>query len=111
MRIKTFYGTSENAVNAQIWVAVSVYVLVAIIKRRLDLDVSLDRLLNVFSVTLFEKMPLNKGFFETNYASEDSMNLNQLSFLDYCPDSSDQKHQRAEPEVVRVVDDKLQPLP
>lgn len=83
LRIKTFYGTSENAVKAQIWVAVSVYVLVAIIKKRLDLDVSLYTLLQVFSVTLFEKMPLNKGFFETNYTSENNVNPNQLNLFDY----------------------------
>ena len=83
LRIKTFYGTSKNAVKAQIWVAVSVYVLVAIIKKRLDLDVSLYTLLQVFSVTLFEKMPLNKGFFETDYTSEDSRNPNQLNLFDY----------------------------
>ena len=83
LRIKTFYGTSENAVKVQIWVAVSVYVLVAIIKKRLDLDVTLYTLLQVFSVTLFEKMPLNKGFFETDYTSEDSRNPNQLNLFDY----------------------------
>lgn len=64
LRIKKFYGTSENAVKVQIWTAVSVYVLVAIIKKRLNLEVSLYTLLQVFSVTLFEKMPLNKDFFE-----------------------------------------------
>ena len=88
LRIKTFYGTSENAVKAQIWVAVSVYVLVVIIKKRLDLDVTLYTLLQVFSVTLFEKMLLNKGFFETKYTSEESWNPNQLNLFDYSPDSS-----------------------
>jgi len=83
LRIKTFYGTSENAVKAQIWVAVSVYVLVAIIKKRLDLDVSLYTLLQVFSVTLFEKMPLNKGFFEANYTPQNNVNPNQLNLFDY----------------------------
>jgi len=55
LRIKKFYGTSENAVKVQIWTAVSVYVLVAIIKKRLNLNASLYTLLQVFSVTLFEK--------------------------------------------------------
>lgn len=82
LRIKTFYGTSENAVKAQIWVAVSVCVLVAINKNRLDLNVSLYTLLQVFSVTLFEKIPLNKGLFETNYTSEDNANPNQLNLFD-----------------------------
>ena len=83
LRIKKFYGTSENAVKTQIWVAVAVYVLVAIIKKRLDLDASLYTLLQVFSVTLFEKIPLNTGFFETNYTSEDDMLPNQLNLFDY----------------------------
>ena len=56
LRIKQFYGTSENAVKTQIWIAVSVYVLVAIVKKRLDLDASLYTLLQILSVTLFEKM-------------------------------------------------------
>ena len=63
LRIKKFYGTSENAVKAQIWVAVSVYVLVAIIKKRLDLEVSLYTLLQVLSVTLFEKNPFKQRLF------------------------------------------------
>jgi len=63
LRIKQFYGTSENAVKTQIWTAVSVYVLVAIVKKRLNLDASLYTLLQIFSVTLFEKIPLNQGFF------------------------------------------------
>ena len=56
LRIKRFYGTSENAVKTQIWIAVSVYVLVAILKKRLDLDASLYTLLQILSVTLFEKL-------------------------------------------------------
>ena len=83
LRIKKFHGTSENAVKTQIWVAVSVYVLVAIIKKRLDLEASLYTLLQVFSVTLFEKIPLNTGFFETNYTSEDDMLPNQLNLFGY----------------------------
>ena len=58
LRIKRFYGTSENAVKTQIWIAVSVYVLVAIIKKRLGLDASLYTLMQVISVTIFEKMPI-----------------------------------------------------
>ena len=58
LRIKRFYGTSENAVKTQIWIAVSVYVLVAIIKKRLGLDASLYTLMHVISVTIFEKMPI-----------------------------------------------------
>ena len=58
LRIKAFYGTSDNAVKTQIWIAVSVYVLVAIVRKRLGLDVSLYQILQILSVTLFEKTPL-----------------------------------------------------
>ena len=81
LRIKKFYGNSENAVKVQIWTAVSVYVLVAIIKKRLNLDASLYTLLQVFSVTLFEKIPLNKDFFDTNHILEDDMISNQLNLF------------------------------
>jgi len=81
LRIKKFYGTSENAVKVQIWTAVSVYVLVAIIKKRLNLDASLYTLLQVFSVTLFEKIPLNKDLFDTKHIPEDGMTSNQLSLF------------------------------
>jgi hypothetical protein len=57
LRIKQFYGTSENAVKSQIWIAVSVYVLVAIVLKRLDIEASLYTLLQILSVTVFEKMP------------------------------------------------------
>lgn len=81
LRIKKFYGTSENAVKVQIWTAVSVYVLVAIIKKRLNLDASLYTLLQVFSVTLFEKIPLNQGFFDADHLLEDDMISNQLNLF------------------------------
>ena len=81
LRIKKFYGTSENAVKVQIWTAVSVYVLIAIIKKRLDLQPSLYTLLQVFSVTLFEKIPLNKDFLGANLLFEDGMISNQLNLL------------------------------
>jgi hypothetical protein len=58
LRIKAFYGTSENAVKTQIWIAVSVYVLVAIVRKRLGLDASLYQILQILSVTLFEKTPI-----------------------------------------------------
>ncbi len=81
LRIKKFYGTSENAVKVQIWTAVSVYVLVAIIKKRFNLDASLYTLLQVFSVTLFEKIPLNQGFFDADHILEDDMISNQLNLF------------------------------
>jgi IS4 transposase len=61
LRIKRFFGTSENAVKTQIWIAVSVYVLVAIVKKRLTLDASLYTLLQIPSVTLFEKIPIDQA--------------------------------------------------
>ena len=58
LRIKAFFGTSENAVKTQIWIAVSVYVLVAIVRKRLGLEVTLYQILQILSVTLFEKTPI-----------------------------------------------------
>jgi hypothetical protein len=82
LRIKQFYGTSENAVKAQIWIAVSVYVLVAIVKKRLHLEASLYTLLQIFSLTLFEKIPLNKEFLNVEYNSDDLLLHNQLNLFD-----------------------------
>ena len=82
LRIKKFYGTSENAVKVQIWTAVSVYVLVAIIKKRLNLKPSLYTLLQVFSVTLFEKIPLTKDFLEASPLFEDDTISNQLNLFE-----------------------------
>lgn len=82
LRIKRFYGTSENAVKTQIWTAVSVYVLVAIIKKRLHLDTSLYTLLQILSVTLFEKMPLNRDFLDLKYSSDDTGARIQLNLFD-----------------------------
>jgi hypothetical protein len=66
-------------VKSQIWIAVSVYVLVALVKKRLNLDASLYTLLQIFSLTLFEKMPLQQAFADTDYKSEQSANRNQLN--------------------------------
>ena len=63
LRIKAFFGTSENAVKSQIWIAISVYVLVAIVKKRLALPASLYEILQILSLTLFEKIPVN-GLFD-----------------------------------------------
>jgi hypothetical protein len=82
LRIKKFYGTSENAVKVQIWTAVSVYVLVAIVKKRFNLNASLYTLLQIFSVTLFEKIPLNKGFLDVKNSYEDELFRNQLNLFD-----------------------------
>jgi hypothetical protein len=82
LRIKRFYGVSENAVKSQIWIAVSVYVLIAIIKKKLNLDVSLYTLLQILSVTIFEKMPLQQAFQENGTASNTMINRNQLNLYD-----------------------------
>jgi hypothetical protein len=60
LRIKAFYGTSENAVKTQIWIAITVYVLAAIVKKRLGLECPLYSFLQILSVTAFEKVPLNQ---------------------------------------------------
>ncbi len=81
LRIKRFFGTSENAVKTQIWIAVSVYVLVAIIKKRLNLEASLYTLLQILSVTLFEKMPLQQAFPGSDSSSDSITINNQLNLF------------------------------
>ncbi len=83
LRIKKFYGNSENAVKSQIWIAVSVYVLVAIVKKRLKLEASLYTLLQIFSLTLFEKMPIQQAFAGSDYISEQGNTTNQLNLFAY----------------------------
>ena len=78
LRIKSFFGTSENAVKTQIWIAISVYVQVAIIKKRLHLDASLYTILQILSVTIFEKMPLNKALSVGDYTLGQAKSPNQL---------------------------------
>lgn len=82
LRIQRFYGTSENAVKSQIWIAVSVYVLVAIIKKRLNLDASLYTLLQILSVTLFEKMPIQQALQGIDSEAENTKFGNQLNLFD-----------------------------
>lgn len=82
LRIKAFYGTSENAVKTQIWIALSVYVLVAIVKKRLALDVSLYKLLQILSVTLFEKTPISKAILDVGSQFDDIEASNQLPLFD-----------------------------
>ena len=82
LRIKAFYGTSENAVKTQIWIALSVYVLVAIVRKRLALDVSLYKLLQILSVTLFEKMPISTAVFDAGSQFDDIDAGNQLYLFD-----------------------------
>jgi len=82
LRIKAFYGNSENAVKAQIWTAIGVYVLVAIVKKRLALDASLFQILQVLSITLFEKTPILRAFDDTGPIEGPVSNPKQLSLLD-----------------------------
>jgi hypothetical protein len=82
LRIKAFYGTSENAVKTQIWIAISVYVLVAIIKKRLKLDLSLYTILQIFSITLFEKMPILKALTEIDYKNKITSGHIQLNLFE-----------------------------
>ena len=81
LRIKRFYGTSENAVKTQIWTAVTIYVLVAIVKKELHLDASLYTLLQIISVTVFEKMPLQQALTENANPSNNLISSNQLNLL------------------------------
>lgn len=83
LRIKAFYGTSENAVKTQIWIAVSVYVLVAILKKEYRLDQSLYTILQILSVTLFEKNPILEVFTPSNYTNEIASGQIQLNLFDF----------------------------
>jgi IS4 transposase len=81
LRIKAFYGTSENAVKTQIWIAVAVYVLVAIVKKRMKIGLSLYTILQISSLTLFEKMPLYQAFAESAYKNKIATIDNQLKLF------------------------------
>ena len=83
LRIKRFYGTSENAVKTQIWIAVSVYVLVAIVRKRLGQEVSLYTLLQVISVTVFEKMPIQSAFLAETDQIDSAIYANQLTLFTF----------------------------
>jgi hypothetical protein len=81
LRIKAFYGTSQNAVKAQIWIAVSVYLLVAIMKKRLGIPLPLYTILQILSISIFEKTPLIELFSQTNYKILEPHAPNQLSLF------------------------------
>jgi transposase len=82
LRIKKFYGTSANAVKTQIWIAISIYVLVAIVKKRLNLDMSLYTILQILSVSLFEKTPILQAFSSDDYENNEGDCRNQLMLFD-----------------------------
>ena len=81
LRIKAFYGTSENAVKSQIWIAVSVYVLVAIVRKRLELEASLYQILQVLSLTLFEKTPILRALQQADSQDDFPCFSNQLNLF------------------------------
>src|SRR3989449_5570503 len=83
LRIKAFYGTSDNAVKTQIWIAVSVYVLVAILRKRLGLEASLYQILQILSVTLFEKVPILQAFQTSDSETDLLQDGNQLILFDF----------------------------
>jgi IS4 transposase len=83
LRIKAFYGTSENAVKVQIWVAIAVYVLVAIVRKRLGLEASLYEILQILSVTLFEKTPILQAFQRSSSRPILLPAANQLNLFDF----------------------------
>ena len=83
LRIKAFYGTSENAVKTQIWIAVPVYVLVAILRKQLELDASLYQILQILSVSLFEKTPILRALQATDEDANFAENVNQLILFDF----------------------------
>ena len=82
LRIKAFYGTSENAVKTQVWIAISVYLLVAIVKKQLNLDASLYTILQIISVTVFEKTPLLQALQAMNYTNLNDDSCKQLTLFD-----------------------------
>ena len=82
LRIKAFYGTTENAVKTQIWIAISVYVLVAIVKKTLNLKQSLYTILQILSVSLFEKEPIYQALSNVSYTNQDGHLSNQANLFD-----------------------------
>jgi hypothetical protein len=82
LRIKAFYDASENAVKTQIWIAVSVYVLVAIVRKRLGLEASLYQILQSLSVTLFEKTPILRALQASEFENAPDDSGNQLGLFD-----------------------------
>src|SRR5215472_8360804 len=83
LRIKASYGTSENAVKTQIWIAVSVYVLVAIVRKRLGLEASLYQILQILSLTLFEKTPISCDLQSIDTDANFVENVNQLILFEF----------------------------
>ena len=89
LRIKAFFGTTENAVKTQIWIAVSVYVLVAIVKKRLQLSASLYEILQILSLTMFERMPIDQLLSLQPIVGIEAVSPNQLTLFDQRWDTTD----------------------
>ena len=83
LRIKAFFGTSQNAVKTQIWIAISVYLLVAILKKELKIDRSMGEILQILSITLFEKVPMNQVLTKFPLQQEDSQSWKQLILFEF----------------------------
>jgi len=82
LRIKRFYGLSPNAVKTQIWIAISVYVVLAIVRKRLRLELNLYPMSQILSLSLFEKTPLLQAFSQINPSDERETSCNQLNLFD-----------------------------
>jgi hypothetical protein len=83
LRIKAFYGARENAVKTQLWIAIAIYVLVAILKKRLALDATLYQILQVLSVTLFEKTPILRALDDAHSQLESAPPSKQMNLIDF----------------------------
>ena len=83
LRIKAFFGTSENAVKTQIWIAITVYVLVAIMKKTLKIDRSLMEILQILSIALFEKTHINQALEGDHLKIENDKTCKQLTLFDF----------------------------
>ncbi len=88
LRIKAFYGTPENAEKTQIWIAVSTYLLVAIVKKMLKIELSLYTILQILSVTIVEKLPVLQILTDYDYTAPKYVDPNQLNLFDFKTDSS-----------------------
>lgn len=82
LKIKSFWGHSENAVKTQVWIAVSVYVIVAIAKKKFMIKQSLYEILQILSISIFERMPINQLFRQTQLQYFKEQNNNQLKMFD-----------------------------
>ena len=78
----SFYGTSDNAVKTQVWIAISVYVLIAILRKKLKIEQNIYTILRILSITLFEKAPVLQTLMEPDYTFQGVCNPNQLGLFD-----------------------------